>query len=159
MFRNMPMRVPIGRGLFAIVDDEDFELVSNYRWHPHRSRDNALYYASTNVKMHRLVTKAPLGVMVDHINGDALDNRRCNLRLCTNAQNQQNTRSRGGTSQYKGVSFIAKAQKWLGSFVYEGERYHCGLFESEQECARAVDKARQEVCGEFALLNFPHTDD
>lgn len=161
MLARMVMKVPIGKGLFALVDDDDYELVSNYRWHSHRGRNSGLCYASSNIKMHRLITNAPLGIMVDHINGDSLDNRRENLRLCTNAQNQQNTKGRGGTSKYKGVSFNIKSGKWAGSFISDGRHYYCGLFESEEECAMAVDKKRFEVCGEFAYLNilmFPEDD-
>jgi len=96
--------------------------------------------------------------MVDHINGDTLDNRKCNLRLCTNSQNQQNTGSRGGTSQYKGVSFQMKRGKWLAALQYNTIRYYCGAWDSEEDAARAVDKKRSEVCGDFASKNLYDED-
>ena len=158
MFETMAKKVPLGNGQFAIVDDEDFELVSRYRWHmlPYPKSDGG--YAVTKMRMHRLIIDAPLEMFVDHINGDPLDNRRCNLRLCTNAQNQQNTGSRGGSSRHKGVSFNKKSGKWLGAFLFEGRRYYCGLWESEDDAARAVDKKRGEVCGTFASKNLYNED-
>lgn len=151
----MPKKIPIGKDLFVVIDDEDFALVSKFNWHKHSSSDSTTYYASANVKMHRLIMDAKPGDIIDHINGDPLDNRKQNLRKCTNSQNQQNTHSRGGTSRHKGVSFNKKSGMWLGVFNYEGKRYYCGLFQSEDDCACAVDQKRKEVCGEFAILNFP----
>jgi hypothetical protein len=151
----MAKKIPIGKDLFALVDDEDYELVSKFNWHKHKSRSYGQYYASSNIKMHRLVMDAKPGEIIDHINGDSLDNRKENLRLCTYSQNQQNTQSRAGSSRYKGVSYIKRKNLWKGSFQYEGVHYHCGIFKSEQECALAVDRKRLEVCKEFAVLNFP----
>jgi hypothetical protein len=108
--------------------------------------------------MHRLIIDAPKDMFVDHINGDPLDNRQCNLRLCTNAQNQQNTGSRGGSSRHKGVSFIKKSGKWKASFLFEGRHYYCGLWDNEDDAARAVDKKRGEVCGTFASKNLYDED-
>jgi hypothetical protein len=155
----MAKKIPIGEDLFALVDDEDYELVSKFNWHKHKSSSYGQYYASSNVKMHRLVMDAKPGEIIDHINGDSLDNRKENLRLCTHSQNQQNTQSRGGSSRYKGVSYNKKAKKWRGGFFIHGKTYYCGSFESEDECARAVDKKRLEICGEFAVLNLPKRKD
>lgn len=150
----MAKKVPLTNGQFAIVDDEDFERVSQYNWHGAENNGSTHIYAATKLRMHRLIVDAPPGTMVDHINGDTLDNRRCNLRICTNAQNQQNTQSRGGSSRYKGVSFNKKYGKWLGAFMFEGRHYYCGYWETEDDAARAVDKKRGEVCGDFASKNL-----
>lgn len=150
----MAKKIPLGNDQFAIIDDEDYELVSQYNWSGARSGESDHIYAVTRLRMHRLVMNAPLGMYVDHINGDTLDNRKENLRLCTNAENQQNARARGGTSQYKGVSYNKKMKKWLGAFTVLGQTYHCGYFDDEKECARAVDKKRREVCGDFASKNL-----
>lgn len=159
MFETMAKKVPLGNGQFAIVDDEDFELVSRYRWHilPYPKVGGG-GYAVTKMRMHRLILNAPPEFFVDHINGDPLDNRRSNLRLCTNAQNQQNTGSRGGSSRHKGVSFNKKSGKWKAGFMFEGRAYHCGLYEHEDDAARAVDKKRGEVCGTFASKNLYDED-
>lgn len=150
----MAKKIPLPNGKFAIVDDEDYERVSAFNWHTARKSNGHSDYAVSNVKMHRLIMDAPKGFMVDHINHDTLDNRKANLRLCTNAQNQQNTHSRGGSSRYRGVSFIKRRQRWHGQFMYEGRSYFCGSWATEEEAARAVDKKRKEVCGEFANLNI-----
>ena len=158
MLKLMAKKVPLGNGQFAIVDDEDFELISKFKWHIQPSRIGKEGYAVTKIRMHRIITNAPHGAMVDHINGDSLDNRRCNLRLCTNAQNQQNTEGRGGSSRHKGVSFNKKSGKWLAAFLFEGRRYYCGLWDDEDDAARAVDKKRGEVCGTFASKNLYEED-
>lgn len=156
----MAKKVPVGKEEFAIVDDEDFDLVSKYVWQPAVSGSGTgLVYAVTKLRMHRLIMQAPPGMMVDHINGDPLDNRRANLRLCTNAENQQNTPARKGSSRFKGVSFNARRKKWYGTFTYNGDFFYCGSWDDEEECARAVDKKRREVCGDFASLNLWHLNE
>ena len=150
----MAKKIPLSNGQFAIVDDEDYELVSRYKWHTMANSNGGHQYAATKLRMHRLIMDAPPGYMVDHINGDTLDNRKSNLRLCTNSQNQQNTGSRGGSSQFKGVSFQVKRGKWIAAFQYDTIRYYCGMWDSEEDAARAVDKKRGEVCGDFASKNL-----
>jgi hypothetical protein len=154
----MAKKVPLANGQFAIVDDEDFELVSRFKWHLLKMHNKPIGYAVSNVRMHRLIIDVPHDMYVDHINGDPLDNRRCNLRICTNSQNQQNTASRGGSSKYKGVSFNKKSGKWKAAFLFEGRHYYCGLWDCEDKAARAVDKKRGEVCGTFASKNL-HDED
>jgi hypothetical protein len=154
----MAKKVPLGHGQFAIVDDEDYDKVVQYKWHIMANKAGSHMYAATKLRMHRLVIDAPPGIMVDHINGDTLDNRKSNLRLCTNSQNQQNTPSRGGSSRYKGVSLQKKSGKWIATFQYDGQRHYCGMWDSEEDAARAVDKKRGEVCGDFASKNLWHED-
>lgn len=155
----MAKKIPLGDEQFAIVDDEDFELVNQYQWRGHKggNSDNHIY-AVTRLRMHRLVMQAPPGMVVDHINGDTLDNRKCNLRLCTTSQNQQNSRPRKGTSRYKGVSYNAKKKKWLGAFMANGKVHYVGCFTSEEQWAKAVDKKRKEVCGDYATTNLWYDD-
>lgn len=155
----MAKKVPLPNGLFAIVDDEDFELVSKFRWYATIDGSNTITYAATKVRMHRLIIDAPPGFFVDHINGDPLDNRKSNLRLCNNSQNQQNTQSRGGSSSFKNVSYNKKNNKWLAAFRFNGKVYYCGLHKTEEEAARAVDKKRGEVCGDFAFKILWYEDD
>lgn len=155
----MAKKIPLADGHFAIIDDEDFELVSQFKWHIMPSGGGSHIYAAARIKMHRIIAKPPPGYLVDHINGDTLDNRRSNLRICTNSQNQQNTHSRGGSSKYKGVSLQKRSGKWKAGFQYNGKKYHCGLWDTEEEAARAVDAKRLEVCGEFVVLNLVEIPD
>ncbi len=96
------------------------------------------------------------GLCVDHINGDPLDNRRSNLRVCTHAQNLQNKRkAKHGRALFKGLAWRADIQKWQVSVARGGKRYHLGFFLDQGAAARAYDKKALELFGEFAKLNFP----
>ncbi len=105
--------IPLTQGKFAIVDAEDYDWLIRYKWHACKCKNT--YYASRvrggkTIKMHREIMRAPKGLVCDHINHNGLDNRKRNLRLCTNAQNCYNQRaSATGTSKYKGVSWHKSA--------------------------------------------------
>ena len=155
-------KIPLTQGKFTLVDDEDFERASNYKWF----RDRATYtsYATRNIgtrpnkskqRMHRLIMQAKKGQQIDHINGNGLDNRRCNLRFCTNSQNQMNARPMGGSSKYKGVSWNKKGNKWYSAIRFNYKQIHLGVFVSETLAAKAYDSKAKELFGEFAYLNFP----
>lgn len=98
----------------------------------------------------------PNGYIVDHINGNKLDNRRENLRLATYSENNANRKSRNGSSIYKGVSFDKSRNKWISSIQVNGKTQHIGRFDDEIECAKAYDKKCYEIYGEYAKLNFPN---
>jgi len=99
--------IPLTQGKFAIVDAEDYEWLNQYKWHTDKAQNT--YYAVSQknrktIKMHRLITGAPKGLFVDHRDHNGFNNRRDNLRLCTNQENQQNKQPMcGKTSKYKGV--------------------------------------------------------
>lgn len=110
------IEIKLTKGKVTVVDDDDYTLAFKYKWIAAKSHwGNALWYASKHVKrpdgkwrpifLHRLIVNAAAGMEVDHINGDGLDNRRSNLRICTHAQNSRNSRSvnPNKTSKYKGV--------------------------------------------------------
>src|SRR5215203_6929870 len=105
----MMKQVPVGKGHFALVDDADHDRVARHRWYAARGGRNtyaAAVIGGRKVLMHRLVLEAAKGTMIDHADGDGLNNRRGNLRPCTYAQNFQNARpkrTRGRTSRFKGV--------------------------------------------------------
>ncbi|MGB7583176.1 MAG: AP2/ERF family transcription factor [Sedimentisphaerales bacterium] len=99
---------------------------------------------------------APKGTLVDHQNSDKLDNRRANLRLATNSQNQCNRRKTKNTSsQYKGVCLCPEKTHWYANIKHKGKKIWLGSFTSEIEAALAYDKAALEYHREFARLNFP----
>ncbi len=147
-------------GKFAAVDTEDFNRVSQYNWCA--VQDDRCWYANTfkrdgtPMAMHRLILNAPKGLVVDHIDHNGLNNRKSNLRLCTNRQNQQNRRpTRGSNSRYKGVHWCNTHRKFRARITHNGERLHLGYFDSEIDAAKAYDKKARELFGEFAYLNFP----
>jgi hypothetical protein len=102
--------------------------------------------------MHKLLTGWP---QTDHINGNGLDNRRCNLRPVTSQQNRANQRKTRGTSQFKGVYLRRRERNWEAAIKVNRRRIYLGTFSSEVEAARAYDAAARHHFGEFAALNFP----
>lgn len=108
--------------------------------------------------LHRVIMNAPPGVEVDHINGDTLDNRRCNLRFATSTQQKCNQRPRGGTSKYKGVGWHKRDRKWRAQITYHGKQISLGYFDGELGAAFAYDVAARILFGEFARLNFQEAD-
>lgn len=110
-----------------------------------------IYIKGSRGYLHRLLLNAPKNMLVDHINGDTLDNRICNLRLATPSQNMGNSKSMRGTSKYKGVHWSKKERKWVAG-IKNG--VHLGYFNDENEAALAYNKAALEHFGEFSRLNI-----
>jgi len=105
------------------------------------------------VYMHRMIMRPRQGYVVDHIDGNGLNNRRCNLRVCTRRQNQANQGPRGGSSRFVGV--YRHKNKWEAGIRCRGKRYYLGLFDDEVEAAKARDRKAYELHGAHAYLNFP----
>jgi len=95
----------------------------------------------------------PLNLQIDHINGNRLDNRKVNLRICTAMQNQHNRKKSRGSSKYKGVSFHIRGRVWVSFIMREAKRYYLGSYKDEKEAAIAYNQAALKFYGEFALLN------
>jgi hypothetical protein len=153
--------VPLTRGLAAVIDAADAEIVSRYAWCAIEASPGK-FYAATNspegstVYLHRFLTKAPAEVEVDHIDRDGLNNRRCNLRNATRSENLANTPRRSNNrSGYKGVCWVARDGKWVAQIMEGGKHRRIGLFVSAEDAARAYDAAAREQWGEYAHLNFP----
>ncbi len=147
-------------GHTVIIDKDDVEKINQYKWHLVGYKDKQ-YAQSTikdpvNVLMHRFILCPPLGFDIDHINGNGLDNRKSNLRICTRSQNLQNQirKSSNKTSQYKGVHFNKMKNKWIATIKKDGIATYLGSFTSEIKAATAYDKAANGLFGEFARLNF-----
>ncbi|MCO6011461.1 HNH endonuclease [Actinoallomurus purpureus] len=154
-------KIPLSRGLVALVDDEDYDrVVTVGKWYANPS-DRTFYARKnfwrdgrcTSIRMHNLITGWPY---VDHINGNGLDNRRANLRPATQAQNAKNRRRRSdNTSGFKGVSRHRDRRRWAAAIYIAGRRRHLGLFNDPTDAAKAYDAAASKAFGEFAHLNFP----
>jgi hypothetical protein len=162
----------------VLVDDDDLGLIQEHTWHVIKAR-NGKFYVNTHVphpdggvyesgrdagrpkrtlfQLHRFVAKAPIGKVVDHINGNPLDNRKENLRIVThkqNSMNQMKTRTHKGmptSSKYRGVSYHKGCNRWLSRCAGR----HVGYFKEENAAARAYDEKAKELFGEYACLNFP----
>ena len=143
-----------------LIDDQDWDEASKHKWYLHRGYTHNTLYARTNTgkyhTLHRLVLKAPKGSMIDHINGNGLDNRRENLRFCTKQQNQANQKqNKGNSSGYKGVAEASNCSKWRAYIRHNYKQIHLGNHNTPEEAARAYDAKAKELYGEFARLNFP----
>lgn len=151
-------------GLVAIVDRADYPLVSDRHWwatKSHRRPGNYYVHSQTGgqlIALHRLIMNPSPGEIVDHRDGDGLNNRRTNLRRCSCADNTRNTRlssifdarHRPKASRYRGVGLV-NGRYWIAQIRHR----YLGYFPSEEDAARAYDRAAIEEFGEFARLNFP----
>ncbi len=150
--------VAIKNGAEAKVDEADFERVNARRWYAVK-RSHLTYAEScspTQIMLHRFILNdAPVGAVIDHINGDQMDNRRSNLRVCTQGQNARNCRgSKNNRSGFKGVSWKTDIGKWRARIMIDRREISLGAFESPDAAARAYDVAAAEYFGEFARFNF-----
>ena len=151
-------------GLFARVDDSDFERLSEFNWHLSRRKKSSFYVArtkylgsrrSTKVYLHREIMQPPEGKIVDHIDRDVLNNQRSNLRICTYSQNNCNLSPRKNvSSRFKGVSFCNTYKKWLAVLSYDGKELLRKKYDTELEAVRSYNSACLKHHGEFALPNI-----
>lgn len=160
----MTMTITLSNGERTKVDFVDFFRFAVYKWTA-SSSGNGTYATSRRggkpnsklVKLHREIMNAPVGLEVDHINGDPLDNRRSNLRLCSRQQNSQakHRKCATATSRYRGVSWNSNNQTWKAQIGHNSRRIHIGEFDDEIEAAKAYDAKARELFGEWASPNFP----
>lgn len=156
--------IKLTQGKFAIVDDEDYERLSRYGWYAIKYKED--YYAARHIclkgkmktiLMHRIILGLKCGdnKQIDHINHITLDNRRCNIRICTHQQNNFNREPLPNkSSRFKGVSRKKYSNKWRVVIEISGRAKHLGYFNNEVDAAYAYDAAAKEYFGEFAWLNF-----
>jgi hypothetical protein len=150
--------IPLSKGKVAIVDDELYEYLSQWKWFYHKNgyamrsyRENGKYKKE---RMHRSVLRAPDGYDVDHINGDKLDNRKSNLRSATRSQNNYNKSvQRNTTSGFKGVSWSKQRNKWRSRIFVDKREMHLGFFEYKIDAAMAYNEAALKYHASFANLN------
>lgn len=149
-------------GHVALVDEGDLDLIKPYRW-LHRAGWSTSYVGAGirlpngkpgTLYLHRLITGAEPGQVVDHANHNGLDNRRANLRLCTATQNNGNMRTPvTNKSGYKGVNWVPSRGKWRAEIWKCRRKHFLGSFTNPEDAARAYNAAALELYGEFALLN------
>lgn len=154
-------RIPLLGGGYAVVDDEDEALVGADGWRKMESKPGFFYAVSCRgphrqALMHRVILKASAGQVVDHVNHSGLDNRRSNLRICSNSQNMANQFKRAGvSSRFKGVSARPRSSgtMWKAAIEHDGQTIHLGTFSEEERAARQYDRAARLLFGEFSLTN------
>lgn len=154
--------IPLNRDKWALVDEEDYWNVCDVTWTA-KFYARTIYATSTTLRagravyLHRLIMNAPVGKEVDHINGDGLDCRRSNMRLCTPRQNRQNMRKTNmpKTSTFMGVSWDKSRSKWRAVIKDKRKYIYIGRYDDEMEAAQSYDAAALSLFGEFARVNFP----
>lgn len=156
----MTQKIFLTQNQEALVDDEDYERVSQHKWYAGKIRNT--YYAMHGIQkpdghwtteyMHNLITGYP---QTDHKNGNGLDNQKKNLRLASDADNQHNYRlPRNNTSGYKGVNWDKRDNKWRARITVNGKQRTIGRYDDIIEAARAYDEAARNHFGEFARTNL-----
>jgi hypothetical protein len=165
---RIPLKRRDGTTYIAIIDAADWPLVKDYKWyafltHATKRSPNAKtriyvlgWKGGASAYLHRLIMDCPSEMKVDHKDGDGLNNRRSNLRVCSNVENTRNSTlsSRvGKTSRYKGVGLVKHTGKWNARIHVDGKNVALGYFEKESDAARAYDEAAVRFFGEFAATN------
>lgn len=154
--------IPLTQGQNAIVDVEDFVWVSRYNWFAHWSPCTKSFYALRGTpngleNMHRIIAGCKADEDCDHRNNNTLDNRRGNLRKCSQAQNARNKRTyKNSSTSLKGVTYRARTGKWEARIQVNGRRIHIGEYASPVQAAKAYDSAAIFYHADFAHPNFPH---
>lgn len=153
-------KIPLTHGKFALVDDEDFNELNKYQWHAYQDPTSKIWYAKRTgpringrqrtIRMHSQILTHSL---VDHINHDGLDNRRCNLRPCTVSQNKKNNNGyRSNTSGFKGVYLdknVMTPHKWRVIIRVNNKNISLGYYDTPQEASRIFNEKSKELYGEF----------
>lgn len=166
---QMTKLIRLTQGKVTLVDDCDYEFLSQWKWQVRRARNGKLYAQRGRTKaemeaegmphtveMHRVIMNTPDGMLTDHINGDGLDNRRSNLRLCTTSENTCNSGRRfDNKSGFKGVFWHKRLRKWAVVVTAHGKSIWVGSYKNPEEAAHAYDRAALENQGRFARTNFP----
>jgi len=160
----MACEIPLTQNRVAIVDDEDYEELARFKWFAKKGWGGHTFYAGRNVQrsdgsrttvyMHSVITGYSF---TDHRNGNGLDNRRDNLRKSNRQKNNYNQKNRSarGTSRFIGVHWNRRDRKWYAIIRINHKRKHLGVFDDEDDAARAYDRAAYSRDSEFVHLNFP----
>ena len=143
--------IPLTKNYFTIIDDEDFELISKNKWHVLEAQDGRRKYAADGChrKMHRLIMNCPRHMIIDHINGNGLDNRKENLRISTQSQNSVNRKKTPG-KYMRGVYRIR--DRWRSIIRIKGKNHHLGYFDTEIEAHECYKKIAKETYGDWFPL-------
>lgn len=167
---RIPAKIPSGsrlialsQGRFALVDEDDYERASQYKWSYHKSDGYAVRMEGTPggrrmVQLHRFILGAD-DPIVDHVSGSTLDCRKSNLRGASASKNQRNKGKRNNTSGYKGVSWNTEKSKYSVEIQVDGKTTHLGYYDDAKEAARAYDAEAKKLHGDFARLNFGEDDE
>lgn len=155
--------IPLTKGYESLIDDEDFEKVSKFKWHIFITRGKHNVYAvftdhsksgDKTIRMHRMILNAKKNDQVDHIDGNGLNNQKFNLRICTNSQNQANKSfNKNNSTGFKGVTYRENEDRYIAQITYNRKNYYLGIYKSPISAARAYNRAAKKYFKEFSKLN------
>lgn len=152
------MEIKLTKGHVTLIDDEDFNLISDYKWYASITKDGHVYakniYKRKSLFLHRVISKAKKGDIVDHINGNTLDNRKENLRVTTHSENAFNSRNKKGRFPRGIYKYDNRNKPWFAQIHKEGVRYCLGYFYTEREALDAYNKKAVELYGEHIVKNI-----
>jgi hypothetical protein len=158
------IEIPLTQNRVALVDDEDFDRVAQFKWWASENRRAHQWYAARGfyaggkrhtVLMHRFILDAPRGVLVDHKDRDGLNNTRGNLRLCDHSLNAANAVRRLSASGYRNVYAMGNTGRWMVRLTIRLKQQTFGIFDDLTEAAHFADQVAIQHFGDFAILNFP----
>jgi len=151
-------KIQLTQGRVALVDDEDYEWLSQWKWfydNGYALRNN-WKPTHTIIYMHREIMNTPKSKRTDHKDTNGLNNQKSNLRICTQSENlMYRGKQKNNTSGYKGVTFDNAKQKWMAQIKVNRKKIYLGRYKKAIDAAHAYDDAAQKYHGEFARLNFP----
>jgi hypothetical protein len=161
-------KIPLTQGMFAMVDDEDFEFLNQWKWSVHKGKNNSFYAKRNsnstdgllkrkNILMHREIMKiTDPNIIIDHEDHNGLNCQKSNMRSCNHSENNKN-RSSHGASKFLGVSWQASIKRWRAEIKNNNVKEYIGVYINEVDAAKAYDKKAIKLHGEFANLNFKNT--
>ena len=147
----------------VLIDAEDFYKVKDFKWYINMDKNGKIFYVvhsknKRKIKIHRIITDCPDGKVVDHINGDQLDNRKINLRICSIKENSRNKkdiyRKSSTSSYYRGVVYMPKLKNYQAGIKVDNKKIHLGYFKNQDQAAIAYNIAAVKYFGEFAKPNI-----
>jgi len=151
------IKLPISKGLETIIDESDYLMLKESNMMKWCAQKNGKrFYVSKTINrsgkiyLHRYIMNPGDGLCVDHINGDSLDNRRSNLRICSYRENARNVKK----NRFKGIA-KTKSGRFTAQIEVNGVHMNLGTFTKDVDAARAYDIAAALCFGEFASFNFP----
>jgi hypothetical protein len=158
----MAKEIILTQGKVAIIDDDDYEYLNQWKWFANNK--NGKFYVVRNITvsknkqssifMHRFIMKPNKGMIIDHLDGNPLNNQKSNLRICTHAENMRNSKiSINNKSGYKGVSYQEDRNNYRAQIKFNNKKINIGDFIDPIDAARAYNAAALKYHGEFANLN------
>jgi len=154
----MARKIKLTRGKLALIDNEDFEYLNQWKWHwdgEYAARTIKFNGITHKITMHRLIlNNIPKGKESDHINRDKLDNRRNNLRIVSNAENQMNKNlQKNNRSGVRGICWYGKYDKWQTRIGFGGKKMFLGYFSNIKDAIEIYNTTSKKLYGKFTYIN------